>query len=214
MSPRTARLLIAAAALAMVGVLAAVIWWPHSEPSADLRSVAPVSTSAAPTTTTTTAVSSTTASTTTTVPPLLPSRVRIAAIGVDAPVVPVGLEPNGEMEVPSASDVGWYELGTKLGSPQGSAVLAAHVDYGGRKGAFFRLRDLPEGAEIEVTGADGRVLRYVVDARLQVDKAQLPVDELFRTTGPPTLTLITCGGTFDRGARHYRDNIVVRARPA
>jgi hypothetical protein len=28
------------------------------------------------------------------------------------------------------------------------------------------------------------------------------------------LTLITCGGAFDRGARHYTDNIVVRAAPA
>lgn len=215
MPPRTARLLIAASVLVIAGVLAALVWWPRSEPSADLRAVAPVSTTAPTTSTTTTTLPApaTSAPTTTTLPPLQPGRVRIPAIGVDAPVVPVGLEPDGSMEVPSATDVGWYRLGTQLGAPQGSAVLAAHVDYAGRKGAFFRLRDLPDGAQIEVAGTDGRVLRYVVDTRLQVDKAQLPVDELFRTNGPPTLTLITCGGTFDRGARHYRDNIVVRARP-
>ena len=32
--------------------------------------------------------------------------------------------------------------------------------------------------------------------------------------GPPGLTLITCGGAFDRGVRSYEDNIVVRAAPA
>jgi hypothetical protein len=54
----------------------------------------------------------------------------------------------------------------------------------------------------------------VVDTRFQVDKDELPAEELFRTGGPPTLTLITCGGAFDRSIRHYRDNIILRARPA
>lgn len=216
MRPRTARILIAASILALAGVIAALAWWPRGEPRADLASVAPVTTTTTSSTTTTSAPTTTAppSTTTTTLPPLQPGRVRIPAIGVDARVVPVGLEPNGEMEVPPADQVGWYELGTRPGSPQGSAVLAAHVDYGGRRGAFFSLRDLPEGAEIEVSDPDGRVLRYVVDTRLQVDKRQLPVQELFRSTGPPTLTLITCGGAFDRSIRHYRDNIVIRARPA
>lgn len=219
MQPRTARILIAAAVVAIVGVLAAVLWWPQGEPRADLTQVAAVTTSSTSTSTSTTTTAPPTPTTaapttTTTLPPLQPGRVRIPAIGVDAAVVPVGLEPNGEMEVPPAKEVGWYELGTRPGAPQGSAVLAAHVDYAGVKGAFFKLRELPEGAEIEVAGPDGRVLRYVVDTRLQVDKDELPVEELFRSTGPPTLTLITCGGAFDRGARHYQDNIVIRARPA
>ena len=117
------------------------------------------------------------------------------------------------MEIPGATEVGWYEPGVRPGSAQGSAVLAAHVDYAGRAGAFFDLRSLPEGAEVFVVGPDGHELRFVVDGRTQVDKDELPVEELFRSAGPPTLTLITCGGSFDRSARHYEDNIVVRAAP-
>jgi sortase (surface protein transpeptidase) len=212
-SPRIARILLAVSAVALVIAGAAAAWWPRSEPRADLMAVAsrPAARAALPTTTT--APPPTTEATTTTTP-IQPNRLRIPAIGVDAAIVPVGLNPDGSMEVPPASEVGWYELGVAPGSPQGSAVLAAHVDYGGQKGAFFDLRSLPEGSEVLVGAPDGRELRFVVDTRFQVNKDELPGEELFRAGGNPTLTLITCGGEFDRGVRSYRDNIVLRAAPA
>jgi sortase (surface protein transpeptidase) len=213
-SPRIARILLAVSAVVLVAAGAVAAWWPRTEPRADLMAVAsmPAARAALPTTTTTAAPTTTEATTTTT--PIQPNRLRIPAIGVDAPIVPVGLNPDGSMEVPAASDVGWYELGVAPGSPQGSAVLAAHVDYAGQKGAFFDLRSLPEGSEVLVGAPDGRELRFVVDTRFQVNKDELPGEELFRAGGTPTLTLITCGGEFDRGARSYRDNIVLRAAPA
>jgi sortase (surface protein transpeptidase) len=212
-SARTATVLIAASLVALAGVLIAVVAWPNPEPRSDLATVSAVP---APTASTWTTVPSTTAATTTTttVVPPPPARLRIPAIGVDAPVVPVGLDPDGSMEVPGATEVGWYEPGVRPGAAEGSAVLAAHVDYAGLPGAFFDLRSLPEGAEVFVVGSDGHELRFVVDGRTQVDKDELPVEELFRSAGAPTLTLITCGGSFDRSARHYEDNIVVRAVPA
>lgn len=216
MSPRTARILIAASIVALLGVVAALTWWPGGEERSDLLDVAAVSTSSTtpPTTTTEAPTPTTTAPpTTTTLPPMQPGRLRIPAIGVDAPIVPVGLNPDGSMEVPPATEVGWYEPGVRPGNPVGSAVLAAHVDYGGQRGAFFDLRSLPEGAEVLVSDEAGAIHRFVVDTRLQVDKDELPIEELFRPTGDPTLTLITCGGAFDSGARHYEDNIVVRAAP-
>jgi sortase (surface protein transpeptidase) len=217
MRPRTARTLVIASAAVFAMAIGAIAWWPRSAPRADLVEVAAESTTTTTTTTTTsppTTATSAPTTTTTTLPPMQPGRLRIPALGVDAPVVPVGLNPDGSMEVPPATEVGWYELGVAPGSPQGSAVLAAHVDYGGVRGAFFDLRSLPEGAEVLVSDPVGRVLRYVVDTRLQVDKDDLPVEELFRSGGAPTLTLITCGGEFDRSIRHYEDNIVLRASPA
>lgn len=214
MRPRTARILIAAAIVALAGVVAALAWWPRGEERSDLLDVAAIT---VPSTTTTTAPPSTTTTTlpsTTTTAPMAPGRLRIPAIGVDAPIVPVGLNPDGSMEVPPATEVGWYEYGVRPGNPVGSAVLAAHVDYAGQRGAFFDLRSLPEGAEVLVSDEAGAVRRFVVSSRLQVDKDELPIEELFRPTGEPTLTLITCGGAFDRSARSYDDNIVARAAPA
>jgi sortase (surface protein transpeptidase) len=147
--------------------------------------------------------------------PVEPVRLAIPAIGVDAPIVPVGLEPDGSMEVPAVDRAGWYHpTAVWPGMPAGSSVLAAHVDYGGRRGVFFDLRRVPVGAEVWVLDGQGRARRFVVDTRFQIDKDALASHDLFRVDGSPTLTLITCGGAFDSRSRHYQDNIVVQASPA
>ena len=107
-------------------------------------------------------------------------------------MVAVGLEPDGAMEVPGADQAGWYHpTDVRPGAASGSAVVAAHVDFGGRRGVFFDLRQVPVGAEVVVVDDAGTERRFVVDTRFQVDKDDLPAEELFRTGGPPTLTLIT-----------------------
>jgi len=142
-----------------------------------------------------------------------PVSVAIDAIDVAAEVVPVGVEPDGDMEVPSADDVGWYRFGPQPGAP-GSAVLAAHVDYDGREGAFFRLADLAPGDTVTVTDGDGRTAGFVVEEVRQVAKEDLGETDVFDRRGEPRLSLITCGGDFDRDRRSYRDNVVVTAVPA
>lgn len=146
--------------------------------------------------------------------PAAPGRLGLPSLGVDVPIRPVGLLPDGTMEIPGTSEVGWFAPGPRPGAPFGSAVIAGHIDYAGEPGAFFRLREVQVGDLVSVTEADGAVRGYVVTERFQVPKEELPVDELFRRTGAPTLTLITCGGAFDTGERRYADNIVVRAVPA
>ncbi len=150
---------------------------------------------------------------TTVVTPTSPQRLVIPALGVDAAIVAVGLEPDGSMEIPGADEAGWYHYGPRPGDPTGSAVLAGHVDHNRTAGVFIELRRLGIGDEIEVTDRDGVMRRFRVVERFQVDKGELPGPELFRTTGDPVLTLITCGGRFNRKSHHYADNIVIRATP-
>jgi sortase (surface protein transpeptidase) len=138
---------------------------------------------------------------------------RVPSIGVDAPVVPVGLTPIGEMELPPASQVGWYRLGPRPGA-LGSAVLAAHIDFGGQAGAFYALPALQLGAEVVVTEPPGVERRFVVTTREQIAKTEIDLARYFTRDGPARLVLITCGGVFDTGAGHYADNIVVTAVPA
>jgi LPXTG-site transpeptidase (sortase) family protein len=141
-----------------------------------------------------------------------PVALRIPSLGVDAPVRAVGVDAIGEMEVPAATDVGWYRFGPAPGD-DGSAVLAAHVDYDGRRGVFFALRQLQPGSRVDVTLADGSVQGYEVERVAQIAKGDLAASGVFDRTGPPRLALITCGGTFDAAARSYRDNIVAYAAP-
>lgn len=145
-----------------------------------------------------------------------PVHLRVADLGVDAPVTAVGVadDGSGELAVPAdATTVAWYQAGPSPGR-SGSAVLAGHVDYDGAEGVFFRLGGLEPGAEVIVGYDDRSEARFTVVDRRQYTKADLPTEEVFATDGAPRLTLVTCGGSFDPSVRSYRDNIVVQAVPA
>ena len=144
----------------------------------------------------------------------MPIQIAIPELGVSSPVVQVGLEKDGSMGLPGASEAGWYQYGQRPGQPQGSAVIAAHVDYNKKPGVFLKLNSLPIGAEVLVTDDAGAVHRFIVTERFQVEKGELPAAELFRADGDPVLTLVTCGGSFSKSRRTYADNIVIRAVPA
>jgi Sortase domain len=141
-----------------------------------------------------------------------PIRLRIDGHGIDAAVVAVSAyADDGELAVPpSPEQVAWYEHGPAPGEA-GSAVLAAHVDWDGRRGPFFTLDSVPADAVVVTTLADGREVSYRVVRVERVAKAELPRDEIFARDGPPRLVLITCGGSFDRDRGHYADNVVLFA---
>jgi hypothetical protein len=150
--------------------------------------------------------------------PAVPLLVRIPAISVDAVTVPVGLEVDGSMEIPSdVATIGWYEPADGLGvrpGQTGTAVLAGHVDSRTQgAGAFYSLRDLAVGDRIEVVHEDGTTSTWRITKVTQYRKDELPIEEVFVWSGPPRLALITCGGAFDWTARSYTDNLVVYAEP-
>lgn len=145
----------------------------------------------------------------------VPVELTLPGRGVIAPVVPVGTAPGGAMVIPDPpSTVGWWAPGPLVGAPTGAAVLAGHVDSSDAGiGALAVLREVELGEPVLVRGAEGRELSYVVTARREYRKADLPLD-LFTGDGPPGLVLITCGGAFDPTTGHYEDNVVVHAAPA
>ena len=142
-----------------------------------------------------------------------PEQISIPALGVDgAEIVPVGLEDNGELEVPGADTVGWYQFGAGVGGGNGSAVLAAHIAYNGLNGVFVSLVDTKVGEQI-VVSRGGVNASYVVTEVAQYGKYDLPSDDLFSESGDEQLVLITCGGSFNPSLQSYDDNVVVVAVP-
>jgi len=65
-----------------------------------------------------------------------------------------------------------------------------------------------------VDGADGSSRAFRVTGVTRVAKAEFPTDLVYLPTLQPALRLVTCGGTFDRTAGSYRDNVIVFADPA
>ena len=151
--------------------------------------------------------------TATTVPVAVPpTSISIPAIGVDAPVVPVGLVPGTDsLQIPDIHHVGWYQLGPSPGQT-GSAVLVAHLDGDGRPGVFWHLGQLSPGDLITITFSETQRQTFRVIGRQQVPKTELPA-QIFSRAGPPRIALVTCGGAFNTRTRHYHDNVIVVGTP-
>jgi sortase (surface protein transpeptidase) len=151
-------------------------------------------------------------------PTPVPVRLEIPSIGVDTGLMELGREPDGTVEVPKGPHqwdmAGWYAEGTRPGDP-GSAVILGHVDSR-RDGpaVFYRLRELRPGDQITVTRADGSTVGFTVERTEQYPKTRFPTDDVYYPTLTPGLRLVTCGGSFDPAAGHYRSNVIVFARLA
>jgi hypothetical protein len=142
-----------------------------------------------------------------------PVRLEIPSIGVSASLVPLGLAPDGSMEVPKRwEDAGWYSRGPRPGE-DGPAVIAGHVDSESGPAVFFRLRELRAGDVVRVIRADRSVARFVIDRLQQFPKRSFPTAAVFAPTPGPVLRLITCTGAFDQSRRSYLDNLVAFASP-
>jgi len=142
-----------------------------------------------------------------------PVRIRIPAIGVSAPVMRLGQNADGTVQVPPLGDhnlAGWYAYGPAPGQ-RGDAVILGHVDSLTGISVFFYLKDLRAGDRIYVTLADGTVATFAVDGVQKVAKTAFPTGAVYGRARYPELRLITCGGPFDRASGHYLDNIIVYA---
>jgi sortase (surface protein transpeptidase) len=141
-----------------------------------------------------------------------PARIDIPRIGVSSGLLRLGKDGRGAVEVPKPWDTaGWYAHGPRPGDP-GSAVILGHVDSTNGPAVFYRLRELRPGDQIQVTRADGSVVRFGVERTEQFLKSRFPSDQVYYPTLTPELRLVTCGGEFDYNLRHYRSNIIVFAK--
>lgn len=134
----------------------------------------------------------------------------IPAMNIVAPLVPMGVRPDGYMDLPnSPHEVAWYQFTSKPGMG-GNAVFSAHVDYINYGPAvFWNLGKLQTGDTIMVRLRDGSLINYVVSATSKVPLEQLDVAATISPTSQESITLITCSGEFSLG--NYSHRVVVRA---
>ncbi|MET9446931.1 class F sortase [Streptomyces cinerochromogenes] len=141
-----------------------------------------------------------------------PTSFRVPSLGIDAPITPLRLDRNHELETPPVDAprlVGWYEGGPTPGEA-GTAVAVGHRDTRTGPAVFAGLAQVKPGKRIEVRRADGRTAVYSVDGVKVFDKAGFPDNEVYGPTGRPELRVITCGGLFSRRTG-YTSNVVVFA---
>lgn len=148
--------------------------------------------------------------------PFAPARVRVPRLGVDVPIVPVTVQPDGLLAVPAdVHTIGWWSAGAAAAASSGTVVLAGHVDSARQgPGAFFGIRTLRPGDQVILSSAGGRATAYTVAARREYPKSTLPAGEVFDQDTTARLVMVTCGGAFNTNTHHYYDNVVVYALPA
>ncbi|GAA2771720.1 class F sortase [Streptomyces rameus] len=142
-------------------------------------------------------------------------RVRIPAIHVDAPVVPVGLDADGWVAAPPPDNpnlAGWFTGAVSPGE-KGTAVVVGHVDNKQGPAVFYGLGALKKGNQIAVVRQDGRTAVFEIYGVEVFEKSNFPGDRVYGSKGTPELRVITCGGGFSK-QNGYDGNVVVFARLA
>lgn len=145
--------------------------------------------------------------------PIFPIRLMIPSLTVDARVDSVGKKADGTMATPAnLVDVGWYSLGSRPGAA-GNAVMAGHVNNArGTSGVFENLSNIHIGDKITVSDSTGQTLTYVVFETHVYPTDQAPNADIFSTTGPSQLVLVTCDGKWISSEHAFNKRFVVYAR--
>ncbi|RPE46471.1 LPXTG-site transpeptidase (sortase) family protein [Streptomyces sp. Ag109_O5-1] len=142
----------------------------------------------------------------------VPVRLRIPAIGVDTPLLALGLAADGTVQVPpiTAHDrAGWYRYSPTPGQV-GPSVILGHVTVGTYgDGVFRRLAELRRGEEVVTRLENGTSAVFTVGEVRTVAKAEFPTKDVYGNVDRPELRLITCGGP--RSGHGYLDNVIVFA---
>jgi hypothetical protein len=143
-----------------------------------------------------------------------PVSVDIPAIGVRSPLLRLGLNPDGTIQVPdlatSADEAAWYKYSVTPGQI-GAAVIEGHVDSEVGPAVFFRLGAVHPGDRIDVTLADGMTAVFRVTGVREYTKDNFPTKMIYGATNYASLRVVTCGGTFDYATGHYLSSVVVFA---
>jgi len=149
-----------------------------------------------------------------------PSRLTIPTLGIDSPVVRIGLEVDGTLGTPGDADknkAGWYPT-VMLGAQRGTVLMDGHTYHD--DSALFK-NSLPRTAQVGMTMqlscADGRAFDYKV-SELNLDltpdtyPAFVDARELYSPDGPPQVVIITCAG-WDAIHRLWNSRAVLIATP-
>jgi sortase (surface protein transpeptidase) len=147
----------------------------------------------------------------------LPTRVRIPALDIDTPVVPIGLNSDGTLGVPQPGPhldhAAWFENSPTPGQ-LGPSNVEGHVDTVDGPSVFFRLGDIRPGDHVVSDGRDGVQVTFRVDAVRDFLKTAFPTRLVYGggrgDLGRATLRLITCSD-YDPTIRHHVGNEVVFA---
>lgn len=137
------------------------------------------------------------------------NRLYVPSLGINASIVGSTVR-GGVLQIPAATQVGRWTGSAAYSASTGRIVIAGHTtSYGSYRGVLAPIARASAGTVIWVSDSSGRVYRFVVTAKNQMLKADLPA-WTFYGGGSLQLELITCGGRVMSNGHHV-NNVVVSA---
>lgn len=127
----------------------------------------------------------------------VPTRLTIAAIGVDSKLQKLGVskkDKNVMQFPPNPKQAGWYTKGPAPGQA-GPTIIVGYITSPHGPGVFHRLGELQKQDKISITRTDGKIVSYRVDKIATYTKKEFPTDKVYTNSPEPTLRLITSGGS-------------------
>lgn len=150
-------------------------------------------------------------------PRVVTHRMIIESIGVNAPVIALGMDDENVPYVPdNEDDIAWYDFTVKPGGGS-NAVFGGHLNWGGNPGVFFDLEDVQPGELVRILAEDGEEFTYRVFNNESLDPKNRDSVNVMAPADTDIITLITCGGTWvpdpddERLGGSYTERVVVQA---
>jgi LPXTG-site transpeptidase (sortase) family protein len=142
-----------------------------------------------------------------------PGKIELPSLGVSGCIQKVGIDQHNAVAVPGNVHVaGWYVKSVVPGE-KGVSLIDGHMQGRYSDGVFKKLDRLQAGQRVDIQLGNGQrrqfeVLRidsYAADAASQ--EMLKPIEGADRQ-----LTLITCGGKYDKQTKSYDRRVVVRTK--
>jgi sortase family protein len=138
-------------------------------------------------------------------------KVELPTLAKTAPIVRVGIDRDHKMVVPrNARDVAWLDQGPIPGRTR-NVVLAGHINYSGQDGSFKRIGELKKRQDVYLVLKDGKKVHFKVVWNCTFPRDTKYAEQIMGNTKTTSVTLISCGGTYDHSAGTHDKRIVVRA---
>jgi sortase (surface protein transpeptidase) len=137
-------------------------------------------------------------------------KVELPTLGRTQPIVRVGIDKDGKMVVPkNAKDVAWLDQGPIPGRTK-NVVLAGHINYSGQSGAFNGIGGMKKREDIYLVLKNGKKMHFKVAWNCTFPRDTKYAEQIMGNTKVTSVTLVSCGGTYNSSEGTHDKRIVVR----
>lgn len=140
-----------------------------------------------------------------------PALLHVPSLNIEVTIQPVGLTPEGNMDVPPIETVlGWYKHGVYPGNP-GAAVLAGHTGHPNKPSLFRQFEKLGKKEQIIVRDAHNAKAVFEIAETATYTPESAPRERIFGSSPNAQLAIITCAGEWKPRENTYSHRYVIYA---